>query len=235
MWPKHRLEKTLLYTPQFKSWLDAHKTERPIFRFLQVRASGAASYESGGLSIIRLPRRNGLRHDTAWRVDMGSETFFVKETRCNIVTRYSTGPVEFRALEELERLAREPMDVVSRYAAFSNGKTSFIVTRFLAYPNAGECRSIPAKLLAELGRLAAIAFRHGNIADVRRANAFYVAARGRLILFDPVILKPSDWLIVPLSLAAAAVRKIGQLTDRILSPRTESPKESLVETQTKAA
>jgi hypothetical protein len=189
----------LVYTPEFKGFVRAN----PGFvKFFRDSHRSGKDLASRGNEVERI-RNGGFVNRGTWRVKYGTGHFFVKESPLVYSDVFfshgfshkswkPSGPDEFLALAELERGTSRGIRVVKHLVAFSDGRTSFIVTDFCSLPKLEDSRDVPEPLMKEFERFINWAKKR-LIIDVNSGNAFYDKKTETVIVFDPMRVT-AEWL-----------------------------------------
>lgn len=193
-----------LCDPEMKRKVKAQKQDWMKF-FLYVREQSryerngfgkyGETYEQGAMTAQRYFPKKGHMHAALWRVTIGPEAFFVKETNCHtnrlgidpICMMSHSGPVQYISLLALTFARTAQVRVIKPYFAFWSKRDSFLVTEFIEFDTA--MRMGPDDTAKLMTFQKEVCSRYGDrFADIVNENALPGRA-GEVIVTDPYDMK----------------------------------------------
>lgn len=189
--------KHLIYTQKFKGFVRRNKGIISKF-FMSARQQaiisalrGRAVVFRGDNIVVRKLRRKGNVHRNLWRVDVGSKSFFVKETGAvfsraragHSVLPTDLGPRQFEALSKLKQYETRHVKIVKFHLGWTDKKKSFFVTDFYELKKLDLDR-VPRQVGFEAKNFMQKALDL-DIKDIKEDNMFYDPQKNIVIVFDP--------------------------------------------------
>ncbi|MCL6088856.1 MAG: hypothetical protein M1530_01690 [Candidatus Marsarchaeota archaeon] len=172
----------VIYDNQIKELFSKNPPALSFFR--ENISKGVKENERGPFHLRKIENPEAHSNRVAYRLDIGGQSLFLKETLCDRML-WRWGPFELVALVELGGLLSAHVGLANPRFAYSNGRTSYIITDYIPEVEAVFQPIIPASLYyGELSDFYAKA-RANRIGEMR-VDFVYIPARDKVVLYDPL-------------------------------------------------
>ena len=225
----------LLYDPEMKAKIDAQKSDWMKF-FLDARGQSwtencpgkyGKTYEQGAMSVQRYFPGEGHLHSALWKVTIGPEAFFVKETYCGSILHsgpvqymFHSGPAQYLSLLALAFVQTPQVRATEPYLAFWSKGNSFLVTEFIEEDKTRGLEITDRKKVVEFRREVDQRY-YDRFTDI---DILHDHARGELVAIDPLDLKYNvfygerEWKATALEATLHIEQNGGWLREEFFSP-----------------